>query len=158
MKIGITGHSKGLGKELFEKLKVTHEVFGFSRSNGYDIKNPFDRKKIIKESKDFDIFINLVHNYFHQTDMLFEIHKSWNGQHKFIINISSVIVNDKDFGLRDYQMLEYKVHKTTVENMIEVLSNSWQNPKILNYTISEINFTTDVANLNTLIENECKLP
>ena len=67
------------------------------------------------------------------------------------------MVGQKDFGLRNYQMLEYKVHKTAVENMIEVLNNSWQKPKICNYIISEINLSTDVQNLNTLIKNECKL-
>ena len=157
MKIGITGHSKGLGKALFESLAIAHDVVGFSRTNGYDIKSPFDRKKIVKESKDLDVFINLVHNYFHQTDMLYEMHKSWTDQNKFIINISSIVVGQKDFGLRNYQMLEYKVHKTAVENMIEVLNNSWQKPKICNYIISEINLSTDVQNLNTLIKNECKL-
>ncbi len=157
MKIGITGHSKGLGKALFESLAIEHDVVGFSRTNGYDIKSPFDRKKIVKESKDLDVFINLVHNYFHQTDMLYEMHKSWTDQNKFIINISSIVVGQKDFGLRNYQMLEYKVHKTAVENMIEVLNNSWQKPKICNYIISEINLSTDVQNLNTLIKNECKL-
>ena len=157
MKIGITGHSKGLGKALFESLAIEHDVVGFSRTNGYDIKSPFDRKKIVKESKDLDVFVNLVHNYFHQTDMLYEMHKSWTDQNKFIINISSIVVGQKDFGLRNYQMLEYKVHKTAVENMIEVLNNSWQKPKICNYIISEINLSTDVQNLNTLIKNECKL-
>ena len=68
MKIAITGHTKSLGKALFEFLSQKHEIIGFSRSNGYDIKSPFDRKKIVKESKDCDIFINLVHNYYHQTD------------------------------------------------------------------------------------------
>lgn len=157
MKIGITGHSKGLGQALFESLAIEHDVVGFSRTNGYDIKSPFDRKKIVKESKDLDVFVNLVHNYFHQTDMLYEMHKSWTDQNKFIINISSIVVGQKDFGLRNYQMLEYKVHKTAVENMIEVLNNSWQKPKICNYIISEINLSTDVQNLNTLIKNECKL-
>ena len=38
MRIGITGHSDSLGKGLYDFLKKNHEVFGFSRSNGYDIK------------------------------------------------------------------------------------------------------------------------
>ena len=47
MNIALTGHSKGLGKALFEFLSQKHEITGFSRSNGYDIKSPFDRKSII---------------------------------------------------------------------------------------------------------------
>ena len=39
MRIGITGHSDFLGKGLFDLLGKNHEVIGFSRSNGYDLKN-----------------------------------------------------------------------------------------------------------------------
>ena len=34
MKISITGHTKGLGKELTTRFD---DVVGFSKSNGYDI-------------------------------------------------------------------------------------------------------------------------
>jgi hypothetical protein len=157
MNIALTGHSKGLGKALFEFLSQKHEVTGFSRSNGYDIKSPFDRKKIIKESKDCDIFINLVHNYYHQTDLLLELHKSWKGLQKYIINIGTSAVDDENFGLNDYQMLEYKVQKTTIVDMIATLKRSFQYPILKLYVVSEINFDTDISNLNSIIENECKL-
>ena len=157
MKIALTGHSKGLGKALFNKLSLTHETLGFSRNNGYDIKNPDNRKKIIKESKDCDIFINLVHNYYHQTDLLLELHKSWKGLQKYIINIGTSAVDDENFGLNDYQLLEYKVQKTTIVDMITTLKKSFQYPILKLYSISEINFDTDISNLNSIIENECKL-
>ena len=80
MKIAITGHTKGLGKHLFDSLSQKHDTIGFSRSNGYDIKDPKNREKIIEESKECDILINLVHNYYHQTDQLFEFHQSWSGK------------------------------------------------------------------------------
>ena len=157
MKIALTGHSKGLGQALFNKLSLTHETLGFSRNNGYDIKNPDNRKKIIKESKDCDIFINLVHNYYHQTDLLLELHKSWKGLQKYIINIGTSAVDDENFGLNDYQLLEYKVQKTTIVDMITTLKKSFQYPILKLYVISEINFDTDISNLNSIIENECKL-
>ena len=157
MKIALTGHSKGLGQALFEFLSQKHEVTGFSRSNGYDIKSPFDRKKIIKESKDCDIFINLVHNYYHQTDLLLELHKSWKGLQKYIINIGTSAVDDENFGLNDYQLLEYKVQKTTIVDMITTLKKSFQYPILKLYSISEINFDTDISNLNSIIENDCQL-
>ena len=157
MNIALTGHSKGLGKALFEFLSQKHEVTGFSRSNGYDIKSPFDRKKIIKESKDCDIFINLVHNYYHQTDLLLELHKSWKGLQKYIINIGTSAVDDENFGLNDYQLLEYKVQKTTIVDMITTLKKSFQYPSLKLYSISEINFDADISNLNSIIENECQL-
>ena len=157
MNIALTGHSKGLGKALFEFLSQKHEIVGFSRSNGYDIKSPFDRKKIIKESKDCDIFINLVHNYYHQTDLLLELHKSWKGLQKYIINIGTSAVDDWNFGLGDYQMSEYKVQKTTLVDMITTLKRSFQYPILKLYVISEINFDEDISNLNSIIENDCQL-
>tara|TARA_Y100000296_G_C5112560_1_gene225947 strand:+ start:221 stop:703 length:483 start_codon:yes stop_codon:yes gene_type:complete len=157
MKIAITGHTKSLGKALFEFLSQKHEIIGFSRSNGYDIKSPFDRKKIIKESKDCDIFINLVHNYYHQTDLLLELHKSWKGLQKYIINIGTSAVDNGDFGIGDYQMSEYKVQKTTLVDMITTLKKSFQYPILKLYVISEINFDKDISNLNSIIENDCQL-
>ena len=157
MKIALTGHSKGLGQALFNKLSLTHETLGFSRNNGYDIKNPDNRKKIIKESKDCDIFINLVHNYYHQTDLLLELHKSWKGLQKYIINIGTQAVDDENFGISDYQMLEYKVQKTTIVDMITTLKKSFQYPILKLYSISEINFDTDISNLNSIIENDFQL-
>tara|TARA_B100001971_G_C18192930_1_gene539741 strand:+ start:495 stop:977 length:483 start_codon:yes stop_codon:yes gene_type:complete len=157
MKIAITGHSKGLGKALFEFLSQKHKIIGFSRSNGYDIKSPGDRKKIIKESKDCDVFINLVHNYYHQTDLLLELHKSWKGLQKYIINIGTSAVDNGDFGIGDYQMSEYKVQKTTLVDMITTLKKSFQYPILKLYVISEINFDKDISNLNSIIENDCQL-
>ncbi len=157
MKIAITGHSKGLGKALFEFLSQKHKIIGFSRSNGYDIKSPGDRKKIIKESKDCDVFINLVHNYYHQTDLLLELHKSWKGLQKYIINIGTSAVDNGDFGIGDYQLSEYKVQKTTLVDMITTLKTSFQYPILKLYVISEINFDEDISNLNSIIENDCQL-
>jgi hypothetical protein len=157
MNIGITGHTKGLGKILFDHFLKKYEIKGFSRSNGYDIKNPFDRKKIIKESTNFDIFINLVHNYYHQTDLLYELHKNWSGQQKLIICIGSKAIHRKNFGENNYQLIEYKTQKTALFNMFENLNYNFEHPVIKHYEISEINFDEDIKNLNNLIENEYKL-
>lgn len=57
MKIGITGHTCGLGKSLFDYYQsLGHECIGFSRSNGYDINLKFD--DIVNEAKHCDLFIN----------------------------------------------------------------------------------------------------
>ena len=157
MNIALTGHSKGLGKALFDKLNSTNKILGFSRSNGYDIKNPNDRKKIISEIKDFDVFINLVHNYYHQTDILFELHQKWQGQNKKIINISTSAVDDDKFGLGDYSLLEYKLQKTNLENMSKWLAKKnahsllRKNPQVITYRISEINLVEDTKNIISII-------
>lgn len=57
MKIIITGHTRGIGKGLYDYfVGEGHEVIGLSRSNGYDISKNQD--KIVEISSDCDLFIN----------------------------------------------------------------------------------------------------
>jgi len=151
MNVGITGHTKGLGKILFDSFFKNFRIAGFSRSNGYDIKNPFARKKILQECIDCNIFINLAHNYYHQTDLLFEFFKSWQGQKKLIINISSTVVDDESWGLDRFDYIEYKNQKISLETMAKILNKKNIFPFITNYRISEINFQEDFKNLNNII-------
>ena len=89
-KIAITGHSKGIGKKLYEHLSEQYQVIGFSRSNGYDISKQEDVDRIINESLDCDVFINNAYYYDQQT----VIAKQWNDAHldkeHFIINVSTL--------------------------------------------------------------------
>ena len=151
MKIALTGHTKGLGAEIFKNFSSEHSVLGFSRSNGYDIKSAIDRKKILKASLEADVLINLVHNYYHQTDLLFEFFKAWENKNKLIINISSVVVENMFWGQDRFDFIEYKNQKKALESMSIYLSNKKSKPQIKNYRISEINFITDVKYLNKII-------
>ncbi len=58
MKIAITGHTSGIGKEIYDKFKEVscREIIGMSRSNGYDIEHNFD--KIVEEATGAEMFIN----------------------------------------------------------------------------------------------------
>jgi|694.fasta_scaffold04762_30 NAD(P)-dependent dehydrogenase (short-subunit alcohol dehydrogenase family) len=95
IKIAITGHTKGLGKYLHDAFIADgHIVLGFSRSNGYNIKNKEDRERIVAEVNDCNVFINNAFNYEDwdnsQLDMLKDIYYSWiNNKDKSIINMSS---------------------------------------------------------------------
>lgn len=152
IKIAITGHTKSLGKSLFETLKDQHhEVSGFSRSNGFDIKNPFQRQSIIEDVHDHDVFINLVHNYYHQSDLLYELHRSWQGKNKIIINISSSVVDNDNWALDDYEMMEYKIQKINLENFSKYLKKMNELPAVVIYTISELSITTDTKNIIEII-------
>ena len=57
-KIIITGHTKGIGKAIFDKFTEVscHKIIGMSRSNGYDIEKDFD--KIVEEATGADFFVN----------------------------------------------------------------------------------------------------
>ena len=156
MNIALTGHTKGLGAEILKYFSSEGNVIGFSRSNGYDIKSPFDRKKILKESMNSDIFINLVHNYYHQTDLLFEFFQAWENNSKLIINISSAVLENPNWGLDRFDYIEYKNQKISLESMSSLLSKRKSKVLIRNYQISEINFHEDINNLNSII-NEFQL-
>jgi coproporphyrinogen III oxidase len=57
-KIIITGHTRGIGKAIYDKFKEIscREIVGMSRSNGYDLEQDFD--KIVAEAEGCEIFIN----------------------------------------------------------------------------------------------------
>jgi len=156
VKISITGHTTGLGAELFKFFSTQYETKGFSRSTGFDIKSPLDRKKILRESNECNVFINLVHNYYHQTDLLYEFFKAWENEQKLIINISSAVINHDNWGTDRLDYLEYKNQKIALETMSKLLLKRDPKVKIQNYRISEINFSEDTKNLNNII-NEFQL-
>jgi hypothetical protein len=90
MKIAITGHTQGIGKRAYDRL--CPNIIGFSRSNGYDITNADDRRRIVKESLDCDVFINNANCEFGSTFMLIELAIAWADlPEKKIINVGSQI-------------------------------------------------------------------
>lgn len=89
-KIAITGHTGGIGLGLYNLVKENKEVFGFSRSNGYDIQHNETIDKILEETKDVEVFVN---NAYHESQQSI-ISKKWFELHKdrnhLIINNSSI--------------------------------------------------------------------
>jgi hypothetical protein len=57
-KIVITGHTRGIGKSIYDKFTEIscREIVGMGRSNGYDIEKDFDR--IVEEASGAELFIN----------------------------------------------------------------------------------------------------
>ena len=87
MKIAVTGHTKGLGKSIYDHFE---DSIGFSRSNGFDITNEDHYPKILEQVKFCDVFINCATDRFGQTELLFYIAHFWKGK---IINIGSQAKN-----------------------------------------------------------------
>ena len=118
MKVAITGHTQGIGlalKSVYEQHG--HHVLGFSRSNGYDITNSEDRKKIIQQIQDYDLFLNNAHDYdqtFCGTYMLTELWETWKDQKKTIANISSSVTMRWEKGQNC--ALTYRIAKRTMED------------------------------------------
>lgn len=90
MKYAITGHTYGIGKCAYDRLSPN--IIGFARSTGYDITNANDRRRIVNESLDCDVFINNANFGFGSTHMLIEMARAWaNRPEKKIINVGSRI-------------------------------------------------------------------
>jgi len=106
IKYAVTGHTQGIGARLFERLSPT--VMGFSKSTGYDINRASDRRRIIEEVADCDVFINNAHQPFIQTWMFIDLVTAWKDREdKTIINVGSritdLIMPNTSFNLLGYQ-------------------------------------------------------
>lgn len=127
-KIIITGHTKGLGKAIYEWHKnQNHDITGISRSTGHDIKNTM---QIVDVVKNYDIFINNAYHKGCQFDICYELSQLWKkDNNKTIINISS---RAGDFS-EDIKVKDYNIYK----KMIDDLSSQIQIDK--NYKCNIIN-------------------
>lgn len=129
MKVAITGHTKNIGKHLYEKFSP--ESIGFSKTNGYDINNPNDRKRIINEVYDCDVFINSAPAGFGQSELCLELWYRWKDLNKTIINVGSRIAEDSVVLPLEYShLLEYSMHKRTLKKLSEDLSKINTNVKV----------------------------
>jgi hypothetical protein len=111
MKIGITGHSEFLGKKLFELLSENNEVFGFSRSNGYNIEN---YEKILEKVSEMDVFINNTYHPIYQQEIFEKLYEIWKNEEKTIFNIlTSAIFNGGS--LDDYRENKINLQKSSID-------------------------------------------
>jgi len=112
MKYAITGHTSGIGQTIYDRLSPN--IVGFSRTNGYDISKTDDRARIISEVADCDVFINNADDGKGSQLLLFtELFASWKDQSKKIINVGSQI---SEVALaHNHQLIEYKKHKVALK-------------------------------------------
>lgn len=127
MKIILTGHTQGLGKHIFDKFNLEHEVHGYSLSTGYDINDEIIQNLIVDKLNHNDIFINNAYSNFAQIDLLYKIFDKYKKSSKIIINISS---NSGD-GIKKYPH-KYAIEKTALDKTCEQLQNCISNLRIIN--------------------------
>lgn len=121
MNYAITGHTRGIGKFIYEN---THNCLGFSKSTGYDITRKADRSRIISESKNVDVFINSACDEYGQTLMLYDLWNEWKDLDKTIINVGSKIAeSDCVLGAIHAHLLTYRNQKLSLKNMYLDLVN-----------------------------------
>lgn len=114
MKYAITGHTSGIGKRFFERLSPN--VIGFSKSTGYDITSPSDRRRIINEVEDCDVFVNNANAGYGQTLLLIELFKAWKDQKKTIINVGSRVA-EMTLPISRLDLLHYQSEKLLLKEM-----------------------------------------
>ena len=119
MKIAITGHKKGIGRQFAKQLSDKgHEIVGISRSDGENIRRTAHTASIIEPC---DMLINNAISFYAQTELLFEIWHRWRNtsETKHIWNISTRVCEwneDKQInGLTLRQSMEYRNQKLALE-------------------------------------------
>ena len=136
-KIAITGHTKRIGKALYEAFPNS---VGLSKSTSYNINDQSSRTKIIHSSMSCDVFINNAHEGFGQVEMLDELFNAWKDQDKLIINIGVDAVPYTNWQVV-HQM--YPVQKVALHSHAELLQNQERKCKIttlaLGYVDTEFN-------------------
>ena len=155
-KVSITGHTSGIGLNLFEIFTANgHAVTGYSRSNGSDIEDSNVRKRIIEETENCDIFINNAYSPNGQTMLLKELSAQWDGQPKKIINVSSKL---SFFELGKIIVLDDYIKQKSEQNEIIQRRFSTAYPQIMNVIIGLVDtpmsaiFQSPKLNPHTLSE------
>lgn len=121
MKIAITGHTARLGKDFFDELQRRgHTVTGFSRSNGYDLRDYSCVGKMLDKIKDYDVFINNAKPDYAQTQILYRLVQQWDTG--LIVNIGTKALESPP-EWTDIFLLEYLTQKTALAHACQVLAN-----------------------------------
>lgn len=132
MKIAITGRSAGIGKALGDILESRgHEIIGISRRDKENIRRIPHTANLIEPC---DGFINNAQEAYAQTELLYAVWEKWQGQPKWIWNISTMMteqpVNSKIEGFSDALMSAYRNQKLALEEAARQLRSKNQLPMI----------------------------
>jgi len=158
MKIAITGHSKGIGKAIFNYcVDKGHTCVGYSRSNGFNINDHYNL--IARESKKCDVFINNAFDFGGQINMFKSIFNIWkDNSEKTIVNIGS---RTKYYPVGGTRSPDYTREKRALNDEVNrALLYSDKKCRIINinpgYVETEmISDIPDIENKNKLTADEC---
>ena len=140
-KILITGHTRGIGKAIFDLFNEKgFACKGVSKSTGYDIEDDTDR--IIEMVKGFEYVVLNAYKHDSQTIMLKKIIEKYQNFNKKIAVITSTsgtsAGEDENFNRPEY--VEYCQHK---KNLIDCISNVQQ--ELLMKPLSVFDICPDVV-------------
>ena len=132
MKIAITGHTAGIGKSFAGQLAQRgHSIIGISRRDGENIRRVPHTASLIEPC---DLFINNAQTGYYQTELLYEVWSRWQGQQRYIWNISTMMtespVNSQPDGQDDLIMSQYRNQKLALEGASRQLRFKNKYPEI----------------------------
>jgi NAD(P)-dependent dehydrogenase (short-subunit alcohol dehydrogenase family) len=127
MKIVITGGTAGIGLALAKLFEAdNHEVLALSRRNGYNIRS---LPKVAGMIEPCDMLINNAQVGYAQTELLFEMWRRWQGQQKYIVNISTQMTDMLLPPKEEWD--EYIVQKKALELANQLLEQRSEWPRLL---------------------------
>lgn len=132
MKIAITGHTAGIGMAFAKNLSTRgHTIVGISRRDGENIRRVPHTASLIEPC---DLFINNAQSMYAQTELLYEVWRRWQGEKKYIWNISTIMttspINSTPDGQDDITMSQYRNQKLALEEASKQLNHKSSWPKI----------------------------
>jgi NAD(P)-dependent dehydrogenase (short-subunit alcohol dehydrogenase family) len=135
MKIAITGHTAGIGQAFTKILESRgHKIIGISRRAGENIRRIEHTANLIESC---DMFINNAQTQYAQTELLYAVWQRWQGQEKYIWNISTQMteqpINGTPDGQNDLTMSQYRNQKLALEEASRQLKfkNRWPQISII---------------------------
>ena len=135
MKIAITGHTAGIGQAFTKILESRgHEIMGISRRTGENIRRIEHTASLIESCY---MFINNAQTQYAQTELLYAVWQRWQGQEKYIWNISTRMtegpINSTPDGQNDLTMSQYRNQKLALEEASRQLrfKNAWPQISII---------------------------
>lgn len=135
MKIAITGHTAGIGQAFTKILESRgHKIIGISRRTGENIRRIEHTANLIESC---DMFINNAQTQYAQTELLYAVWQRWQGQEKYIWNISTQMterpINSTPDGQEDIAMSAYRNQKIAMEEAAKQLrfKNVWPSISII---------------------------
>lgn len=91
-RVAITGHTKGIGQQLWNRLEDRGiQLKGFSKSTGYNLQRVSTCKKVVQEVVDWnaDVFINNAYVPDNQVRLLYLLYEHWQNKPRLIVNLSA---------------------------------------------------------------------
>jgi hypothetical protein len=126
----ITGHTSKLGNLIANYLESqNYTIIGFSRSNGYDLRDYSCVSNILGVVKQFDLFVNCAKPDYTQAQLLYRLISS--GFEGKILSIGSPVVHSLPKSWTDLGLLEYATQKTALYHAHQTLSKFYKDQLLM---------------------------